>query len=256
MHWTWLVVAFLFYWVYTSNGGDAVTFVIMYGILFVIVTLHEFGHALACRSVGGEANTIVLWPLGGVAFVSPPVRPGAVLWSIAAGPLVNLVLIPVFAFLIFVATMVSSATGWQGVTNFAIWLFAINAFMFLFNMMPIYPLDGGQILQSVLWFWVGRARSTLIASWIGVGGGALMVLAALLLLLSDVPPLDPYLLLAVSIFILMQAYNGVRVARYLAAYERQGETMRTSWRPVHPHEINTRMRRIESVSRPVGESSN
>ena len=48
--------------------------------------LHEFGHALACRQVGGQADLIVLWPLGGVAYVNPPPRPGALLWSIAAGP--------------------------------------------------------------------------------------------------------------------------------------------------------------------------
>ena len=46
--------------------------------LFAIVLLHEFGHALACRQVGGKANQIVLWPLGGIAYVKPPPRPGAV----------------------------------------------------------------------------------------------------------------------------------------------------------------------------------
>ena len=56
---------------------------------------HEFGHALACRQVGGSANQIILWPLGGVAYVNPPQRPGATLWSIAAGPLVNVALLPV-----------------------------------------------------------------------------------------------------------------------------------------------------------------
>ena len=65
-----------------------------YLALFAIVLLHEFGHALACRQVGGRAEQIVLWPLGGVAYVDPPQRPGATLWSIAAGPLVNVVLAP------------------------------------------------------------------------------------------------------------------------------------------------------------------
>jgi Zn-dependent protease len=64
--------------------------------LFLIVLTHEFGHAMACRQVGGTANRIMLWPLGGVAYVDPPQRPGAMLWSIAAGPLVNVALIPVF----------------------------------------------------------------------------------------------------------------------------------------------------------------
>ena len=66
-----------------------------YLALFVIVLLHEFGHALACRQVGGTADRIMLWPLGGVAFVNPPQRPGATLWSLAAGPLVNVALLPI-----------------------------------------------------------------------------------------------------------------------------------------------------------------
>ena len=70
---------------------------------------HEFGHQLACRSVGGQTHDIVLWPLGGVAYVTPPQRPGAQLWSIAAGPLVNVVLVPVLSVLV----SVSSHLGWD-----------------------------------------------------------------------------------------------------------------------------------------------
>src|SRR5712664_577380 len=77
--------------------------VLEYLALFLIVMLHEFGHALACRQVGGVADQIVLWPLGGVAYVDPPPRPGATLWSIAAGPLVNVVLIPLLLIALFIA---------------------------------------------------------------------------------------------------------------------------------------------------------
>ena len=69
--------------------------VLEYLSLFLIVLIHEFGHQLACRQVGGETHDIILWPFGGVAYVSPPQRPGAQLWSIAAGPLVNVALIPI-----------------------------------------------------------------------------------------------------------------------------------------------------------------
>ena len=58
--------------------------VLEYLSLFLIVMLHEFGHSLACRQVGGQANQIVLWPLGGVAYVNPPQRPGA---TLGASPL-------------------------------------------------------------------------------------------------------------------------------------------------------------------------
>src|SRR2546422_6166993 len=99
LHWSWFLVA-----AYEISGGSKrysspAWTALEYVSLFVIVTMHEFGHALACRSVGGRANQIVLWPLGGVAYVDPPQRPGATLWSIAAGPLVNVVLAPVLSIL-------------------------------------------------------------------------------------------------------------------------------------------------------------
>src|SRR5438046_3350352 len=95
LHWSWFLVA-----VFEINGStrrySSLTWnVIEYLSLFLIVMLHEFGHALACRQVGGRADTIVLWPLGGVAYVDPPPRAGATLWSIAAGPLVNVAFVPV-----------------------------------------------------------------------------------------------------------------------------------------------------------------
>src|SRR5271170_292377 len=95
LHWLWFLVAA--YEIQNRKGdySSILWNVLEYLALFVIVTMHEFGHALACRQVGGTANQIVLWPLGGVAYVDPPPRPGAVLWSIAAGPLVNVVLFPV-----------------------------------------------------------------------------------------------------------------------------------------------------------------
>lgn len=138
-----------------------------YLALFAIVLLHEFGHAFACRSVGGTAENILLWPLGGVAFVQPPQRPGAQLWSIAAGPLVNLVLLPI-AFAGYVAAQSYAPGG--NVEHFALTLTVINGVLFVFNILPIYPLDGGQILRSVLWYFVGPHKSLVAAAGIGVVG--------------------------------------------------------------------------------------
>src|SRR5436853_64730 len=94
LHWTWFVVAYLQIMDKRPDDYESrVWRVVEYVSLFAIVLLHEFGHVLACRQVGGQAQRIVLWPLGGLAYVAPPARPGAVLWSIAAGPLVNVLLI-------------------------------------------------------------------------------------------------------------------------------------------------------------------
>src|SRR5580700_6085242 len=103
LHWSWFLVA-----VFEINArAGRYTFVgwniLEYLALFVIVLMHEFGHALACRQVGGNSNQIVLWPLGGVAYVDPPPRPGATLWSIAAGPLVNVALFPILGGLLTLA---------------------------------------------------------------------------------------------------------------------------------------------------------
>src|ERR671930_658535 len=76
LHWSWLIVAYILVR-YRADRYDSLAWnVAEYLALFGIVLLHEFGHALACRSVGGTANQIVLWPLGGIAFVRPPQRPG------------------------------------------------------------------------------------------------------------------------------------------------------------------------------------
>lgn len=221
VHWSWFVAAFLlFNW---TGGKDLVGFLAIYGSLFGIVVLHEFGHALACRSVGGEAKHIVLWPLGGVAFVAPPARPGAVLWSIAAGPLVNVALIPVFFGLYAVS---GGFPAW--VQNYLLIMGSINTALLVFNMMPIYPLDGGQIVQAILWFFMGRAKSLRITAGIGLAIGGFAFLAALLGVSQSVPILNyvsPFMLLLLSAFVAWQAWNGFRVARLMAlqeAHERDG----------------------------------
>src|SRR5438309_9127693 len=102
LHWSWFFVAVIEISMRGRRYPSLAWNIAEYLALFLIVTLHEFGHALACRQVGGTANRIVLWPLGGVAYVNPPPRPGATLWSIAAGPLVNVALLPI-SLLVFVS---------------------------------------------------------------------------------------------------------------------------------------------------------
>jgi Zn-dependent protease len=175
LHWSWFLVAV--YEIQTRSGRySSITWNILeYLALFLIVTLHEFGHALACRQVGGRANRIVLWPLGGVAYVDPPPRPGATLWSIAAGPLVNVALLPIF----FIVESVALSSGLPSSHRDAFLLLLtvskINLWLLVFNILPIYPLDGGQILRSLLWFILGRARSLMAAAVLGLLGATAFI---------------------------------------------------------------------------------
>jgi Zn-dependent protease len=207
LHWSWFLVA-----VYEINGRakdySSITWNVMeYLALFLIVMLHEFGHALACRQVGGTANRIVLWPLGGVAYVNPPQRPGATLWSIAAGPLVNVA----FLVILWSLGMLNRTTGWaDAIPNahpFLRTLWLINLGLLIFNLLPIYPLDGGQILRSLLWFVLGRAHSLMAATVTGFIGVAGLIGLAVWIRSAWFG--------IIAAFILMNCWSGLQQARAL-----------------------------------------
>ncbi|HYJ04464.1 MAG TPA: M50 family metallopeptidase [Chthoniobacterales bacterium] len=178
LHFSWFLVAAYQLTQRTGVYSSQIWAGYEYLSLFGIVLLHEFGHALACRQSGGTADQIVLWPLGGIAFVNPPRRPGAVLWSIAAGPLVNVLLVPV----LYVALSLASQRANESPDLYVlIWyVFRINIALLIFNLLPVYPLDGGQILRALLWFPLGEIRSLQIASVVGLIGGAGLALLALM----------------------------------------------------------------------------
>jgi Zn-dependent protease len=208
LHWSWFVVALYEIQGRTSQYGSVAWNAAEYVALFLMVTLHEFGHSLACRQVGGETDHIVLWPLGGVAYVRPPQRPGATLWSLAAGPLVNVALIP----LLFGAILLSRALGLAAAVPDADRLLhslaIINVGLLVFNLLPIYPLDGGKILRSLLWFFLGRANSLTAATAVGFLG--VLGLAGLALLARS-----PWLGIMAA-YIGMNCWQGFQQARALS----------------------------------------
>lgn len=212
LHWSWFLIAILAY----PNRGESYTSpvwnVIEYLTLFGIVLLHEFGHALACRQVGGRANEILLWPLGGIAFVSPPPRPGAWLWSIAAGPLVNLVLVPLTVGAYIAASTQGLADTHPDAHHYLFAVMVMNAFLLVFNLLPIYPLDGGQILQALLWFFIGRAQSLMVVSVIGLV--AVVGVVAVAVLLQDI------WIGVLAVFVAIRSWAGFQQAKLLAQLDR------------------------------------
>ncbi len=109
-------------------------FMLSVGIVFGIVLLHEYGHCFAARRVGGEASEILLWPLGGLAYVEVPHAPRPHFLVAAAGPAVNLVICLACAVLFLVG-------GYSP-------LKALNPFGDPYRT-PTHQLSDGQTLTSV-----------------------------------------------------------------------------------------------------------
>lgn len=216
---SWILYA-VFRYFYLDRGQyqNKLFAVIEFLIIFAIVLAHEFGHALACKSVGGRAERIILWPLGGVAYVQPPFRPGAHLWSIVAGPLVNVILVPVTFAITVLAGVGSAALGGDfdqlgDVGTLLVAITFINAFMLAFNLLPIYPLDGGQILQSLLWFIVGPITSLRVVSVIGLIAASIGALFAFLI--------GQFFLAAIAVFAAVQSFKAWGMAKRLEMLAQQ-----------------------------------
>jgi Zn-dependent protease len=221
LHFSWFIVAAYEFsrreGVYESPIWAAWEYV----ALFAIVLLHEFGHALACRQTGGVADRIVLWPLGGIAFVNPPRRAGAMLWSIAAGPLVNVILVPILSIALVSVRTDTDLVLPSDLFRFIQVIWSINLGLLIFNMLPVYPLDGGQILRSLLWFPLGEIRSLQIASVIGLIGAVILAAIALLLRI-----MQPFWVAIMALFLISPAIAGWQYAKALVQEEEANKAAR------------------------------
>jgi Zn-dependent protease len=203
-------------------------------MLFGVILLHEYGHCFGGRSVGGEATEILIWPLGGLAYVELPNQPRAHFITVLAGPMVNFVFVVCCSIVILLAGYFPSfnplkdpytselrsldgklfTSGYglrlyktgtaeeatlpvelisklnkqhfheldEGLSKYPdiqrarlpLWLVWVNRLMWLnlmlllFNLIPAYPLDGGQLLHAFLWERLDYRRASLIAGYSGM----------------------------------------------------------------------------------------
>ncbi|MCA9287607.1 MAG: hypothetical protein KDA05_03425 [Phycisphaerales bacterium] len=155
--------------------------------LFLLVLLHEYGHCFTCRRVGGEADDILMWPLGGLASCRPPHDWRADLWTTIGGPAVNAALVVPLGALVLALTgrwetvifypfelnPVWGALGGSYLAIIAWSLYFTNWMLLLFNvLLPMYPMDGGRILHAILWARMGHAPATRLVVRIGLGVAA------------------------------------------------------------------------------------
>jgi Zn-dependent protease/predicted transcriptional regulator len=163
--------------------AEYVAAAIVTAVLYMASLLaHELAHSLVARRNGVQVEGITLWLLGGVSRLSGEIpSPGAEVRVAGVGPLTSLVLGGVFS---LVAWGLDSA-GVGGVVTAALgWLGGINILLAVFNVIPAAPLDGGRLLQAVLWaITKDRLRAAMGAARAGqVFGWALFLLGGYLVL--------------------------------------------------------------------------
>jgi Zn-dependent protease len=186
---SWFVVLFFFIIVVTPYfhevlGGSHTTayLVAVASVLsfFASLILHELGHALVARRNGLAVAGIDLWAFGGITRMREmPTTPGMQLRVAIAGPLVTLTVIIVCVVAAGLTAPgahfleVATASGDVRATPALVWLSwvaTINALVLVFNLIPAFPLDGGQIAQALIWWRTGdRSRAT---RWTGRAGQA------------------------------------------------------------------------------------
>ena len=196
---SWFIVLFFFIFILsgsfrtTLDSTDTVAYATAVAsalLFFVSLVLHELGHALVARRLGIEIMGIDLWFFGGIAKMSKDTEsPGAEFKVAVAGPIVTL---GVVALCVGIGT---AAAGWNtfldaatlrnaaGVTPALVllgWLASINAFVFVFNLIPAFPMDGGRIARAIAWRVTGnRLRATKIAAGLGQAFSVLLICGGL-----------------------------------------------------------------------------
>jgi stage IV sporulation protein FB len=190
-------------WLKVATGKDyregaALQLLIVLGLLFISVLLHEFGHCFGARLVDGEANEVLLWPLGGLANCEVPHTPRANFICAAAGPLTNVLLCVITGAILafcslrpsfdpridqlwatelynwhegrffgseYAAAHLPQLEYWQVLLARFFWLNWIGV---LINVLIIgFPLDGGRMFQALLWPRLGYRQAMVWAIFVG-----------------------------------------------------------------------------------------
>jgi Zn-dependent protease/CBS domain-containing protein len=207
LHFTFVLL--LIFLVFIGVGGrqsGAATAVYVLA-LFGSVLLHELGHALAARQYGIRTLEIVMFPIGGVARLERMPKARQEFWIAIAGPLVNVLI--AMALLVWLSRtgqltpveMMRDPTD----ANLAQRIAFGNMLLFLFNLLPAYPMDGGRILRSLIALRKPEDQATQIAAG---AGRALAIVMGLFGLLSA-----NFMLLFIAMFVYLGASQEGALAR-------------------------------------------
>ena len=198
LHVTFLLL--LAYWAYQGyhDGGLAGAFwsTALILAIFTCVVLHELGHSLTARRFGVGVRRILLMPIGGMAeFDSIPRQPSRELLITIAGPAVNFALAAVLWLVVDRSSGLPDNALPASLGELGWCLFYWNIYMGLFNLAPVFPMDGGRILRAFLAIKLPYVRATF---WAVTIGKVLAVIAA-----ATAIYFDRYLLAALFAFIFL-----------------------------------------------------
>lgn len=182
-------------------------------LLLGSVFLHELAHALAARAVGSAPSEIVLDLWGGhTAFSAEMTSPARSIVVAAVGPVTN-------AVLAVVGVLARTLVAEGGVVDLLLLALALsNGFVAIFNALPGLPLDGGRVLEGVVWAVRGnRASGSLVAGWSGRAVAVATAFYAVVrpLLIGAEPDLTSMIwLLMVAALLWQGATQAIRAARW------------------------------------------
>jgi Zn-dependent protease len=196
LHYSWFFIFALVSWALvagyfpTAYPAWSLTTRIGAGILtsflfFGSVLVHELVHSLVAKSEGIQIDSITLFFLGGVSqMTDEPKLPKDEFRMAGAGPLASLIVGGIFLGIWFALRPMTTGTA-EFVGAIAYWLGFINLALGVFNLVPGFPLDGGRVLRSFLW-WRSQdlRRATKIASNVGRGIGFLFIFGGIWLIFT------------------------------------------------------------------------
>ncbi len=181
IHWTFV---FVLIWGANAFGWGGSLTGIGYGIgltllIFGIVLLHELGHSFVALAFHIKVQNITLFPLGGLARLERmPTKAWQELLVAAAGPAVNFVMAAALSPFVLVKLFSGQAAFFEwmftplrtptfdGVLQY---LLLVNVMLLVFNLLPVFPMDGGRIFRALLAMVFGMFYATRIAVWVGQG---------------------------------------------------------------------------------------
>jgi len=228
---SWFVVLFIMIWALSGYFRDSlqasssttayVTAVAGAALFFVSLLAHELGHAIVARRNGIGISGIDLWFFGGVAKMTRDTSsPGEEFRVAAAGPAVTLVIVGVCA--AFGATTAAFTDSGESSPARVLldWLAVVNAFLFLFNMIPAFPLDGGRIARSVAWKITGdRGFGTRFSARLGQAFAYILIGFGLFLLAAGSDPVNGLWFMVLGWFLGQAARGAVLTSRFTERLE-------------------------------------